>query len=67
MKTTKTTYIIQEASKSPHGINYYDCPDTAIFTGQKQALKTLLYLEKFAGGYRYRLVKRVETIQREAL
>jgi hypothetical protein len=62
----KTTYIIQEAGINPHGIHYYDCPDTAIFTSEKQALKTLLYLEKnFASGYRYRLVKRVETIEKE--
>ena len=61
----KTTYIIQEASKSPHGINYYDCPDTTIFTNEQQALRTLISLEKADSSFRYRLVKRVETIEKE--
>jgi hypothetical protein len=61
----KTTYIIQEAGKSPHGINYYDCPDMAIFTSEQQALRTLISLEKADSSFRYRLIKRVETIEKE--
>ena len=63
---TKIQYIIQEASKSPHGINYYDCPDLAIFSNEQQALRTLLSLEKADSSFRYRLVKRVETIEKDA-
>ena len=61
----KTTYIIQEASKSPHGINYYDSLELGIFKRLDHALKVLVKMEKSKSSFRYRLVKRVETIEKE--
>ena len=63
----KIEYIIQEASKSPHGIIYYDSLELGVFKRLDHALKVLVKLEKSASSFKYRLVKRVETIEQEAL
>jgi hypothetical protein len=60
----KTEWKIQEACKSPHGINYYDCLDINAFNNEKQALQMLCSLEKADSSFRYRLIKRVETIEK---
>ena len=61
----KIEYIIQEASKCPHGIIYYDSLELGIFKRLDHALKVLVKMEKSKSSFRYRLVKRVETIEKE--
>lgn len=61
----KIEYIIQEASKCPHGIIYYDSLELGIFKRLDHALKVLVKMEKSKSSFRYRLIKRVETIERE--
>ena len=61
----KIEYIIQEASKCPHGINYYDSLELGIFKRLDHALKELVKMEKATSSFKYRLVKRVETIEKE--
>ena len=61
----KIEYIIQEASKCPHGINYYDSLELGIFKRLDHALKVLVKMEKATTSFKYRLVKRVETIEKE--
>lgn len=61
----KIEYIIQEASKCPHGINYYDSLELGIFKRLDHALKVLVKMEKSTTSFKYRLVKRVETIEKE--
>ncbi len=61
----KTTYIIQEAGKSPHGINYYDSLELGVFKRLDHALKALAKIQESKTSFRYRLVKRVETIEKE--
>jgi hypothetical protein len=62
----KIEYIIQEASKCPHGINYYDSLELGVFKRLDHALKVLVRMEKSTSSFKYRLVKRVETIEKEA-
>jgi hypothetical protein len=61
----KIEYIIQEASKCPHGINYYDSLELGVFKRLDHALKVLVKMEKSTSSFKYRLVKRVETIEKE--
>ena len=61
----KIEYIIQEASKCPHGINYYDSLELGIFKRLDHALRVLVKMEKATTSFKYRLVKRVETIEKE--
>ena len=61
----KIEYIIQEASKCPHGIIYYDSLELGVFKRLDHALRTLDKMEKSKSSFRYRLVKRVETIEKE--
>ena len=61
----KIEYIIQEASKCPHGIIYYDSLELGIFKRLDHALRTLDKMEKATTSFKYRLVKRVETIEKE--
>ena len=61
----KIEYIIQEASKCPHGVNYYDSLELGVFKRLDHALRTLDKMEKSKSSFRYRLIKRVETIERE--
>lgn len=61
----KIEYIIQEASKSPHGVIYYDSLELAIFKRLDHALRALAKLQKATTSFRYRLVRRVETIEKE--
>ena len=63
----KIEYIIQEASLCPHGINYYDSLELGVFKRLDHALRTLNRMEKSTSSFKYRLVKRVETIEREAI
>ena len=63
----KIEYIIQEASLCPHGINYYDSLELGVFNRLDHALRTLNRMEKATSSFKYRLVKRVETIEREAV
>lgn len=60
----KIEYIIQEASKCPHGIIYYDVLELGFFKRLDHALKALVRMEKANSSFRYRLVKRVETIEK---
>jgi len=61
----KIEYIIQEASKCPHGINYYDSLELGVFKRLDHALKVLVKMEKSTSSFKYRLIKRVETIEKE--
>ena len=61
----KIEYIIQEASKCPHGINYYDSLELGVFKRLDHALKVLVKMERSTSSFKYRLVKRVETIEKE--
>jgi hypothetical protein len=63
----KIEYIIQEASKCPHGINYYDSLELGVFKRLDHALKVLVRMEKSTSSFKYRLVKRVETIEKDSL
>jgi len=60
----KIEYVIQEASLCPHGINYYDSLELGVFKRLDHALKVLVKMEKATSSFKYRLVKRVETIER---
>jgi hypothetical protein len=61
----KIEYVIQEASLCPHGINYYDALELGVFKRLDHALRVLVKMEKAKSSFRYRLVKRVETIEKE--
>jgi hypothetical protein len=61
----KIEYVIQEASLCPHGINYYDALELGVFKRLDHALKVLVKMEKATSSFKYRLVKRVETIEKE--
>ena len=61
----KIEYIIQEASKCPHGVNYYDSLELGVFKRLDHALRVLVKMEKSTTSFKYRLVKRVETIEKE--
>jgi hypothetical protein len=63
----KIEYVIQEASLCPHGINYYDSLELGVFKRLDHALKVLVKMESTKTNFRYRLVKRVETIEKEAV
>jgi len=63
----KIEYIIQEASKCPHGINYYDSLELGVFKRLDHALKVLVKMERSTSSFKYRLVKRVETIEKDSL
>jgi hypothetical protein len=49
----------------PHGINYYDALELGVFKRLDHALRVLVKMEKAKSSFRYRLVKRVETIEKE--
>jgi len=61
----KIEYVIQEASLCPHGINYYDALELGVFKRLDHALRVLVKMEQAKSSFRYRLVKRVETIEKE--
>jgi hypothetical protein len=63
----KIEYIIEECSLCPHGIHYYPSTELGVFKRLDHALRTLNRMEKSTTSFKYRLVKRVETIEREAV
>ena len=63
----KIEYIIEECSLCPHGIHYYPSTELGVFKRLDHALKALVRMESTKTNFRYRLVKRVETIEKEAL
>jgi hypothetical protein len=63
----KIEYIIEECSLCPHGIHYYPSLELGVFKRLDHALRVLVKMEKAKSSFRYRLVKRVETIEKEAV